>query len=166
MELTELTTLARALIDADAAVEQATLALKAVTEHARCLREETLPGALQELGVERLDLDNGMAITIKQDVHGSIPAANKDEAFQWLTDHDFGGLIKVNVTSKFGKGEMPQAMELWNELDARGLVCALDQSVHPQTMKAFLKEQIAAGNNIPLDLFGARPVWTASIKSK
>ena len=43
---------------------------------------------------------------------------------------------------------------------------ALDQGVHAQTLKAFLKEQLSKGANIPLELFGARPVWTAKITNK
>ena len=57
-------------------------------------------------------------------------------------------------------------MRLSERLRAMGLQPSLDQSVHAQTLKAFLKEQLAMGTNIPLDLFGARPVWTAKLSNK
>lgn len=164
ISLDAMTALARALVDADNAVEEAETALKHTKEVARILREETLPSAMQELGVEQLQLATGEKITITQEVYASIPAAGKDAAHRWLEENGFAGLIKVGVTTQYGKGERDAAVDLFNELQQRGLAAKFDESVHPQTLKAFLKEQITTGQNVPLELFGARPVWTAKIK--
>ena len=164
--LDQMASLARALVDADGSVEQAELNLKEAKERARVLREETIPSAMQELGLEELKLDTGEKLTVKQDVYASIPTAQKDAAFQWLEDNGFGGLIKVEVTADYRKGEAEVAMALYKELQERGLQVEFGQSVHAQTLKAFLREQLAAGANVPLDLFGARPVWTAKITNR
>lgn len=166
ISLDQMAALARAMVDADASVEQAEASLKEAKERARILREETIPSAMQELGLEELKLDTGQKLSVKQDVYASIPSAQKDAAFQWLEDNGFGGLIKVEVAADFRKGEADQAAELFKELQQRGLQVGLDQSVHAQTLKAFLREQLAAGTNVPLDLFGARPVWTAKLSNK
>lgn len=162
--LDEMSALARALIDADAAIADAEEALKDTKEQARMLREETIPSAMQELGVEELKLSTGRKITIGQEVYASIPAASKHAAMEWLEHNGFAGLIKVAVQTQYGKGEIESAKQLFNELNSRGINCKFDESVHPMTLKAFLKEQISNGNNVPLELFGARPVWTAKIK--
>lgn len=166
ISLDDMASLARALVDADAAVEDADQALKDAKERARVLREETIPSAMQELGLEELKLVTGQKLSIKQEVYASIPASNKNAAFQWLNDNGFGGLIKIEVDASFGKGEQDAAMALYQELNSRGLTASFDQGVHAQTLKAFLKEQLAQGTNIPLDLFGARPVWTAKLSNK
>lgn len=166
ISLDQMAALVRALVDADERVEQADSALKAATERARTLREETIPSAMQELGLEELKLETGEKLSIKQDVYASIPAAKKDQAFLWLEENGFGGLIKVEVAADFRKGEADAALVLFHELQERGLQAALNQSVHAQTLKAFLREQLAAGTNVPLDLFGARPVWTAKLTNK
>lgn len=166
ISLDQMAALARALVDADASVEQAEVNLKDTKERARILREETIPSAMQEMGLEEIKLDTGEKLSVKQDVYASIPAAQKDQAFQWLEDNGFGGLIKVEVAADFRKGEAEQALELFRELQTRGLQVGFDQSVHAQTLKAFLREQLAVGTNVPLDLFGARPVWTAKITKK
>lgn len=166
ISLDQMAALARALVDADGSVEQAELNLKEAKERARILREETIPSAMQELGLEELKLDTGQKLSVKQDVYASIPSAQKDAAFQWLEDNGFGGLIKVEVAADFRKGEAENAMALFKELQERGLQVGFDQSVHAQTLKAFLREQLAAGTNVPLDIFGARPVWTAKISNK
>jgi hypothetical protein len=164
ISLDEMSALARALVDADEATKEAELALKHAKEAARILREETIPSAMQELGVEELKLSTGQKITIAQEVYASIPAPMKDEAMNWLEDNGFAGLIKVAVATQYGKGEIESAKELFHELQERGISCKFDESVHPMTLKAFLKEQISNGNNVPMELFGARPVWTAKIK--
>jgi hypothetical protein len=140
--------------------------LKDAKEFARVLREETVPCAMQEMGLDELKLSTGQHISIRQEVYASIPVSCKDVAFRWLSDHGFGGLIKIAVTTQFAKGEQLNAIELTKTLQTMGLQPQLDQSVHPQTLKAFLKEQLAHGANIPLDIFGARPVWTAKISLK
>lgn len=166
MELDELALMAQALIAADEAVEKADTELKAKKEKARILREETLPGAMQELGVTEFKLDSGQRISVRQEVYAQIPAASKGAAFQWLRDHGFDGLIKTGVTTEFGRGESEEAAKLLERLHTEGFINAsLKEDVHPQTLKAFLKEQINAGGDdpVPLDLFGARPVFTAKI---
>lgn len=164
--LTEMAELARAMVDADKAVEQAEATLKVATESARQLREETIPAAMQELGLEELKLDTGEKLSIKQEVYASIPKANQAEAYAWLEEHGFGGLIKTEVSTPFGKGELEAAMQLVERLQSEGLPAEASQSVHAQTLKAFLREQLAQAADIPLELFGARPVWTAKLTKK
>lgn len=166
ISLNDMSALARALLDAEAASKDAEQALKDAKERERVIREETIPSAMQELGLESLTLDTGQKLKVQQEVYASIPAANKQAAYRWLNEHGFGGLIKVEVDASFGKGDQEKALELYNELTGRGLQASFDESVHAQTLKAFLKEQISQGNDIPLDLFGARPVWAAKISNK
>lgn len=166
ISLDSMAALARALVDADAAVDDAEVNLKDAKERARVLREETIPSAMQELGLEELKLDTGQKLSVKQDVYASIPSDKKDEAYNWLDAHGFGGLIKVEVKTDYPKGEAQAALQLFAELQDRGLNAQYGQNVHAQTLKAFLREQIAAGNNVPLDLFGARPVWTAKLTNR
>ena len=164
ISLTEMKALIDLLIVKDRDVEEKEAALKKTKEDARKLREEIIPCALQELGLTKLVLDSGEAITLSQEVYASIPAQSKNYAFDWLTDNGFGGLIKVDVITSFSKGEYQQAYTLNGDLNGRGLCSKVTQTVHPQTLKAFLKEQIAKGAPVPLDLFGAMPVFKVNIK--
>jgi hypothetical protein len=166
--LGEVSALCVALIAADKAIELAEEDLKEKKERARNLREESIPMAMQELGLLDLKLTTGEKVSIKQDVYSAIAAENKPQAFQWLEDHDFGGLIKTEVSIAFGKGELDKAIELAEKLRTEDeLEASLTRNVHAQTMGAFLREQMAdveKSKDFPLDLFGARPVWVAKIK--
>lgn len=159
----DMTELARALVEADKVVDQLKASLKDAEERARLLREESIPSAMQELGLAELRLLSGQRVRVKQDVYASVPVARRNEAWGWLEERGYGGLIKTQVAVQYGRGELPDAEELAEELLKRGLRTELNRNVHPQTLKAFLREQLSLANNVPLELFGARPVWVAEI---
>lgn len=162
--LTTMVELANALRAATAEAERITEQLRQAKEHERTLSEETIPGVMQELGVTTFTLDSGQKVSVKPDVYASIPPDTKDAAMEWLETNGHGGLIKTLVIVEYGKGEFELATELFSELLARNLNVASSQNVHAQTLKAFLREQLAAGKDVPLDLFGARPVLKTTIK--
>jgi hypothetical protein len=167
ISLGEIQQLADALISAEKEVEKVEGELKIAKEHVVRLREESLPMAMQELGLDSIKLSTGQSVKVKQDVYAAIPAASKQEAYGWLNDHGFGGLIKTEVSVQFGKGEEEAAQELMELLrDNAGVSPVLSQSIHAQTLCAFLREQLAdaeTSKEFPLDLFGARPVWIAKV---
>lgn len=162
--LTEMSSMVSALLEADAEVERAEERLKMAKEVARIIREETIPSAMQELGLQNIVLDTGESVKVMQDVYASIPESGKHLAYNWLDSNGFGGLIKTDVIIPFGKGDKEIASSLIETLRGQGYTANYKENVHAQTLKAFLKEQLAAGTDIPLELFGARPVWTAKIK--
>lgn len=165
-KLTQLFHLANLLSEAERATEFADKALKKAKENERRLREESIPLFMLEIEAKELTLQNGDKVSVKSDVYASVPEANKQAVFSWLEKHEFDGIIKTEVAVQFGKGEIDKAKALMARImenEDEGLVPTLSESVHPQTLKAFLREQIAKGTDIPLDLFGARPVEVAKI---
>jgi len=166
ISLNEMATVVQSLLDAELIIENQENQLKESKENARKLREEVIPSSMQELGLAELKLDTGQKITVKQDVYASIPKDNKLSALQWLEDHGHGGLIKTDVVTSYGKGEEEEgrARKLLFKLLAEGEKTKLSRGINAQTLKAFLREQIAKGEDVPLDLFGASPVWTTKIK--
>jgi hypothetical protein len=161
--LSEISALCSYLAEAERNVETAEKALSEAKERARQLREESIPLSMAEIGLEEIKLDTGEKITIKQDVYASIPVANRETAYSWLEDHGHGGLIKTKVEIGFGKGEMEEAKALLETLQGEGLEPSLNREVNSQTLKAWLREMIANGENVPLEMFGARPVSVAKV---
>ncbi len=164
--LDELTNVAQALLEADAAVEAAEEVLKEKKAYARLLREETIPCAMQEVEMQSFKLNTGQTLRTTMDVYSQTSKESLAEVYDWLEEHNFGGLIKTEVVIEYGKGELEQAVELMQKLSDEGLAPALERGVHAQTMKAFLREQISKGADIPLDLFGATPIFTTKISKR
>ena len=128
--------------------------LKRTQQNLAKISQEILPEALAEHGLSELKMEDGSKITVSQFIQAHISKEKQDEAFGWLRDHDFDDLIKNVVSLEFGKGEDDHARDVMEALTNRGYWPQNKQSVHPSTLKAFVKEQVEKGAEIPSDLFG------------
>ena len=135
-------------------MEQLAEQLKAKATAARKLSQEIIPARMSELGLESLTLSDGSSIKIKQLVHASIPVKYREEAFKWLRDHGHGDIIKNQVSATFGKGEDDLASNFIDKIEELGYQPQQNLSVHSSTLKAFVREQITKGNELPMDKFG------------
>lgn len=128
------------------------------------ITDEQLPEALETMGLQKFTLKDGAEIAVKPIYAASIPKDRKEEAFQWLRDHEFGDLVKNNVTVTFGRGEDTIAKDFVNMCSAQGFTPSQLEKVEPMTLKAWLRERVEAGDAVPLDLFGAFISQRATIK--
>ena len=128
------------------------------------ITDEQLPEALEEMGLQKFTLTDGAEISVKPIYAASIPVDRRMEAFQWLRDHEFGDLVKNNVTVTFGRGEDETAKDFVGLCGSQGFVPRQIEKVEPMTLKAWLRERVEAGDPIPLDLFGAFISQRATIK--
>lgn len=138
--------------------------LKKANEELRRVQEDLLPHAMLEAGMKSFTLDNGAKITIKDDIAVSIPKDKTYEAYGWLRHNGFGDIIKNTVAVDFGKEQDQDAKKLIDYCREQGFGATNKESVHSSTLKAFIKEQMAQGVDIPLELFGAFPYSKAVIK--
>lgn len=118
------------------------------------LQEELIPDNMLALGLESFTLSDGTSIEIKKFYAASISDEHKEAAFSWLREHDHDGIIKTDVLSRFGKGDQKEVKFLVSLLKKNKLPFTQKDSVHHATLRAFVKEQLEAGEKIPVDLFG------------
>lgn len=165
MNLDELSKLAQAYVKAEAAVEAADLALKEAKETARRIREEDIPGAMAELELTKIVLDSGEEISVVPDVSVGILVAERENAYAWLENGGYSGMIKCELSIEFMRNQLPQAEALAERLVGEGFAISITKGVHAGTLKAFVKEQLEkAVENFPMDLFGVRAFKVAKIK--
>jgi len=130
------------------------------------IEREDMPNLMAEVGLQEIKLTNGSVITIKEDVDARISDVNRPAAYDWLLRNGYGGIIKTVVSVQFGKGEHDNAeaatRTLQNEFSDRPV--ALEETVHPMTLKAFVKERMTSGDPVPMDLFGVYAYSKAVIK--
>ncbi len=161
----QLSTLVRNLRDVENQIEKAESHLKQLKSEKHRMSVETIPGLMDEMGVERLDVD-GLTVERKMMVHASIPKDRKEDAFAWLRDNGLDDIIKNDVTCSFGKGEDNIAGDVVGMLHDRGFNPMMKTHVHPSTLKAFVKERVTDGKPIDLDMFGAFIANAAQIRRK
>ncbi len=128
--------------------------LATLKEQYKQVSQTDLPEALAETGLSEIKLTDGSKISVQQFYNASIPKDNIDEAFTWLRNNGHADLIKNTVACNFGRGEDAEARALKDTLNNIGLSFTEKVGVHPQTLKAFVREQVESGQNLPLDLLG------------
>lgn len=157
--------MAELLVQLRAKVDQLELLVVAAKAEMRRVEQEDLPDLMQELGLETFKLKTGETIEIKPEVDCSISEERRRAAHSWLVDKGFGGLINTDVVVAFERGEHDAAEDFAHECAKHGKQPNLIERVHPSTLKSFVKEQMAAGNAIPFDLFGVHPYSKVKITS-
>ena len=158
--------LARKQLDLEAYVEQLELQLKAAKENLRKVQEQDLPQAMAEIGLSEFKLSDGSKVTIKPFYSASLVEENRAKAYEWLESHGFSSLMKTEVSVDFGRGEDKLADRASKLLQEHGFAANKDVSIHAQTLKAFVREQIEDGQELPSDLFKVYAGQKASIKLK
>jgi hypothetical protein len=138
--------------------------LKAKKEELTQVSEKDLPEALAECGLSEVKLLDGSKVTVKPYYQANPPKEKYEEAMSWLRDHGHGDLIKNDVTVSFGKGEDSSAAEFKAHLVEVGTSFTDKTGVHPMTFKAFVREQVETGQNLPFDLLGIYIGQKTSIK--
>lgn len=122
-----------------------------------------IPDLFDEFGLSKLTLTDGTVITIKRSYAATITEAKRAECYKWLRKNKFGSLIKHQVTTNLKKGEAKEAKQLNALIKKLGLTSADKQTVAANTLKAFVKEQIEAGNDFPQELFSVFPIRIAKV---
>lgn len=137
--------------------------LKSLKEAQRKQSQEIVPNMMAELEINSFELDNGYKVSIKDSYFVSIPEDNMYACFEWLRQSGLDGIIKTVVAANFGKGEDQEAQKVLDLLTEAGIVADVKSTIHPQTLKAFVKERITKGLDFDLELFGASVVKTTVI---
>ena len=162
--LSKVSRLAEELIDKDEEVKEAEARLKILKEQSRDLAERQLPDAMAEVGMAKFVLTDGSEVTVKPYYSAKIGDDKRDECFNWLQDHGHEALIKDEVSVTFNKGEHERAEEFKTQLEQQGIEYNGKMGVHPQTLTAFVREQVESGAEFPLELFNVYIGQIAKVK--
>lgn len=123
-----------------------------------------IPDAMREIGVEQFLTSTGLNVSLKKFYGASISSEHEIEAFRWLRQQGHGSLIKVQLDARFDKGKEGAAREAVKLVEGLASSLVVKESVHPTTLKAFVKEQLEAGTQVPVSLFGVFVETRANIK--
>lgn len=150
MSMERLTELARLQVAAESDVAQAEEWLKMAKEALRVINENALPELMDQMGMETFTTKDGIKVDVKETIRASIPKAKAPEAMGWLRANGHNHMIKrqISVIANSDKqGE--EIVQL-----VKGYEFTDNATVHPMTLGAFVREQMEAGADLPLDLLG------------
>lgn len=165
--LTRITGLSNCLLEADKKVADLENQLADAKKDKTRLEREDLPELMREFGLSQIKLDNGASVELLEDLACSISEANRSKAHRWLVENGYDGLIKTAVIVSFDRDHRSQAIDVADGIESSfNVPTSLEERIHPMTLKAFVKERLEAGDNIPFDLFGIFPFSRAKVTSK
>jgi 16S rRNA C1402 N4-methylase RsmH len=162
--LTSVAALARQIRDKEERIQGLEETLKDEKKALLKLTDEEMPAMLAEIGISSFSLDDGSTVEVKQTYGASILMDNRPAAYEWLRDNGYDDIIKNTVFCQFGRGEDDQASAFAAFAQQQGYVPEQKTEIHPQTLRAFVKERVEEGDAFPMELFGAWVGQRAVIK--
>ena len=126
---------------------------KALKEKARELSQVVIPQMMKEMNITKLKLKDGASIEVSNFYSAKIILEKQEQAFNWLRSNGLGDIIKNDVTVTFGRGEDNKAMAYATLAKGQGYEPVQKIGVHPQTLKAVVRERTESGQDLPADLF-------------
>ena len=142
------------LRELDSEIEAAKEVLACFQKERDRLSEEVIPDLMFDLGINALELNDGRKLTCEKAYFAKIPEDKRSEAFEWLSNNGYEALIKREITTLFNRGESDKADELVKHLEDTDASFRNKHNVHPQTLKALVKERYQEGKDMPEEVFG------------
>lgn len=165
-ELSEISQLAEQQMVLESEVKEYEERLSQANDKLKHIQEVLLPEAMANIGLSEFKLACGAKVSVKDDVYASIRADYMLSAVSWLDSHGLGDIVKDDVSVKFGRGDKAKAEDVVEFCQRSGYNVTEKLSVHPQTLKATVKEQRARGVQFPEEFFSIMPVRKSVIKVK
>lgn len=138
-------------------VEDLEQSLKDAKKALNRVKGTVMPDLMTEVGFQSFT-HNGVKFELADFVSGSLPSdpEKKAAAIDWLTANEGADLLKSQVVASFGRSQHNVAAAVADELKGKfgsdGI--ELKESVHPQTLQKFVRERLASGDPVDLDVLG------------
>ena len=110
------------------------------------ISEDYIPDLMQEIGVEKITLSNGLKLSCKFFASGKVL---DDQAYDWFENNGFADLVKCELTVKSRRIEKQDLADVKQLIRDSGFEFTEKDSIHWQTLSAFLREHIEEGKPIP-----------------
>ena len=150
--LTTIRILSGQLDEMDSDVAALEVALKEAKQVRKTMAEVTLPEIMNSIGMADFTMNDGKKVKLTTFYDAKIK--NKLQAFSYLESVGDQSIIKDTVTLNFERGDHEQANTIVDELTTQGVALKRKEDVHPSTLKAYVKEKLESGANIPMEAFG------------
>lgn len=163
-DLGRISSLVREMRKREAEVEEASEILAQKQRALQELRERELPETMKSFGLDSITTSDGFRLTIEERVRASVPKERRPEAYSWVENDGNSGLIKRTVVIPFGREREAEAQEILDHMKASFPDALMEKKIEPSTLAAYVRRKLAAGEHIPMDLFGVHVMEYAKVK--
>ena len=152
-ELGKLSILCQEMLTQERFVAQIEEELSAAKKVLLDYKASKIPALMQELRLNQLTMASGVVIALQRVINCRFRPTEKMHAFEWLEQHNLGSMIKHELEVEFGRGEGDLANKAVEILTELGLRPSVSKDVHFQTLSAWARREVEAGNEVPATFF-------------
>ena len=167
-DLELLTGLAERQIELEAKIAERQEEIKDLEAQVREISWKQIPELFESLYMELFRLQDGSEITVVEQLRLSIPKDEERhaEVIAWLIENNGSYLIKEEFGFKFDKGQGDAAKQFaeYCEKYPGRLNMAHFEGVETNSVKAFIKNKLEEGEEVPLSMLGGHRQTIAKIK--
>lgn len=163
--LAEIAKLVEQMKQLQQAVVDAELSLKNAQQALADLQERIIPEKMESLGQTVLRLLDGTEVRVDKKIRVSLPKEKQIAAFKWLIENNHEGLIKRTISVAFSRDQQEAAKTLVEKLRSDFENVKQDMKVEPATLTAFVREELEAGREVPLDVFSVFEQKSTKLKT-
>lgn len=138
----------------DERIAQQQQALKELVDKRTHVVTKALPALFEQKGISKFTLSNGTTIAL-QPVYGASLSKDNIAAMDWLENNGHGEIIKHMLTAELGRERTGEEIfRILEALNQQFEVRAITQrTVHPSTLRAWVKEMCERKLEFPKNLF-------------
>jgi|TARA_B100000427_G_scaffold320128_1_gene319144 hypothetical protein len=140
--------------------------IKELKEREKYFSGIVIPDLMNQMNLKTMKLRDGSEIEVKNVFFASIPADQKEQAYNWLRDNGLGNIVKNEITVRFGRNEDNKAQQYAALAKGQGYDPEQKVSVHASTLRLTLEDLHTRGGKIPSELFRTFEGYQTKIKTK
>lgn len=156
--------------------------LKELSEESERISGADLPGVMQELSLKDFTLESGDKIVLKNIVKGNLPTESAilkeqdptarielktrfEQGMRYLESNGASALIKNVVMAEMGKDSIVLSKKAIAALKKLKIDATLTRGVNPNSLNAWIKERIEAGDEVDPEIFKIYTGTRAEVKT-
>lgn len=142
--------------------------LKKLQAQHREISWKMLPELMDRINMRKFTLRNGYTVEVEEKLRASVPAKNRDAAYEWVERNGGSPLVKRAFIIAFTKEQEDWAKKFKRDCEQRKNALPMEETktVAPPSLVKFLSDKLKAGDEVPLELFGAFRQRISKIKDK
>lgn len=141
--------LAEQLKAAQERVEAIQAELKQANDEVARIQDGALPDAILDAKMLSFKMLDGSVVEVQRIHSPNVLADNKQAFYEWLKKNEYGDMVKSEISVAFAKGQEKAAKKALAALKKIGVEASLTQSVHGSTLKAWAKNVVEQGVEVP-----------------
>jgi CRISPR/Cas system CMR-associated protein Cmr1 (group 7 of RAMP superfamily) len=120
--------------------------LTAIQAELEEVSQKHIPEMMQSIGISEFKLSNGLKVTVRPFFSGKIL---DERVYDWMEAHGFADIVKTELTIKSRRTDADILQPVRELLEQIGIEFSDKNSVHYQTLAAWVKEQKTEHGEMP-----------------